>query len=474
MPTPKLSDASEKRIITALEAASGLMEDGTHPTDAIYKVAKDMRMPAGHIQLMVNAVNTGKTNEHRLSADDLFKKAEEFPLADAHAILSRLYPDTIKTAAAVRRESEVSEVYKRPPRLEGLQKQAAAPPLPALPKPAPYPTDPNIPYEQAAVLMKKAEVARDEARLDAARLHDQCVKLAGDLMTYFRRPGCLPFGEVAYNANELFGTRGQSLMTMLADRLPTSITKRAAITMHAARMDKAPYSLIRQVLEVSRDYFTKKSDYQSALAEVARTARESLLPFVCRPNTGRSVLADLSLPTDDLGREKDAGFFSALGGGVGAYGGQRLAQGVMQKMPGYTPDQQKRESEYLTKLLDPSHEIDIRNIQAEAMLNNLMANDEVISTHHPQDVLDAYNEVSQMAPHASTQTALMRDLIRKRLSGGAGALDTFTLDSLVGTNNKLKQRDDANAPNLNVLQAYGVIPNAQSGAAKSASVLADG
>jgi hypothetical protein len=45
--------------------------------------------------------------------------------------------------------------------------------------------------------------------------------------------------------------------------------------------------------------------------------------------------------------------------------------------------------------------------------------------------------VSQLAPHAATQPAVMGPLLRKWLQ--QGNLDTFESDQLVGTEHKLKQ-----------------------------------
>src|SRR3954469_14300961 len=93
----KLTKESEERILDSLEEVRGLLSEGTHPTDAIVKVASERKIPAGHIQIMVSAVNVGRTNEQRVSAEELFKKAEEFPLANTHDVLKRLYPDQVKT-----------------------------------------------------------------------------------------------------------------------------------------------------------------------------------------------------------------------------------------------------------------------------------------------------------------------------------------------------------------------------------------
>jgi hypothetical protein len=61
----------------------------------------------------------------------------------------------------------------------------------------------------------------------------------------------------------------------------------------------------------------------------------------------------------------------------------------------------------------------------------------VISSYHPQEVTEAFNQVSQLAPHAAAQPAVMGPLLRKWLQ--QGHIDTFEGDQLVGTEQKLKQ-----------------------------------
>jgi hypothetical protein len=99
------------------------------------------------------------------------------------------------------------------------------------------------------------------------------------------------------------------------------------------------------------------------------------------------------------------------------------------------------QSGVLNKLTDPRHEAELRNIQAEAMLTDLMANDDVISGYDPAEVTRHYGEISQLSPRASTQSGLMRALLRKRLQQGAP--DPFELDMLIRMENGLRQAGGA-------------------------------
>ena len=78
-------------------------------------MASQRAIPPGHISLMVAAYNTGRTTRHREAHSSLLDKAADFPIADAPAILERLYPSKVKSAAAIERESGVQVGFSLSP-----------------------------------------------------------------------------------------------------------------------------------------------------------------------------------------------------------------------------------------------------------------------------------------------------------------------------------------------------------------------
>jgi hypothetical protein len=57
------------------------------------------------------------------------------------------------------------------------------------------------------------------------------------------------------------------------------------------------------------------------------------------------------------------------------------------------------------------------------MLNDFLSNDPVLSGYGRDEVLNAFNQVSQLAPHAARQPAVMRGLLRRMLQQ-EGVLET--------------------------------------------------
>ena len=73
----------------------------------------------------------------------------------------------------------------------------------------------------------------------------------------------------------------------------------------------------------------------------------------------------------------------------------------------------------------------LKNIRSSAAISDLMANDDIIGAHHPEDVAFHFNEISNIAPESSTNVAIMRPLLRKRLEGGGAAIDPTDVQQML-------------------------------------------
>ena len=95
------------------------------------------------------------------------------------------------------------------------------------------------------------------------------------------------------------------------------------------------------------------------------------------------------------------------------------------------------ERETVAELFDPGHEAEMNRIRTTAMLSEFMSTDPIISTYDQDEVTSVYNHISQLAPRASLQPALMRGLMRKMLQQ-QDTLEAFDVDQLAGIEAKLK------------------------------------
>jgi|GEM_PF-6910844 len=138
----------------------------------------------------------------------------------------------------------------------------------------------------------------------------------------------------------------------------------------------------------------------------------------------------MSNELDDL-FEKDAGIMDLVG--IGSVAGElkkRLTAGK-------PPSPKETEEKMIGELFDPTHDAEMRRIKMQAMLNDFLANDPVISTYDPDEVLDAFNQVSQLVPRSSVQPAVMRGQLRKLLQQ-QDAMEPFEANQLVEVEKGLK------------------------------------
>ncbi len=452
----KLSKASEKRLMIALEKAASLISTGLHPNEAIIKAAGDEKVPSGHIKLMVNAINTGTTNAHRTSKKDPLEKAADFPLADVPAILNVLYPDKVKSAAIEIRETTISDEYKIPPRWVKAAQTSIKPTIqvPALTEKKYEPArDEFTATKKAQAALDRLRITHDAAREELSSVVDASIKAAHDLEEYFLTPGAFNYDEVKENSVLMFGKAAEAVFSHIEKR---GSAKR---NMHPVDTNKAPYSYVQRLIKISGDFHEKAAAYGAAQKSLIDETRKFYDPFVLSPSLGHSVLTGLSSLMQKSAEPAKTWLGDVVRGGFGMMAGGDTAKGIAKNIPGTRPPSEKEELDDLRSVLDPSHESEIRNIQSEALLNDLMANDEVVSGYDPEEVLDAFNEISQMTPYAANKKVIMRDLLRKRLAGGGQALDQFTIGDTLKSQQTLKDLNTVPEVNISVLRSLGILPN---------------
>lgn len=438
----KLNKQAEQKLTAALEKVAELVADGAHPNEAIVKIASEEGIPAGHINLMVSAFNTGRTETQRKVCDDVFEKAAEFDLADAGDILKEMYPDTVKTAAEVKIESVISPEYSLPPLWHrDLVKKATfnqtLPPLQT--KSGKVVTEvPALPVD-AMSLMKKAHASVKDTqreienrRGEVSNLNDALLDSITKLAEYFQRPGCEPFLSVKNNMVRTFGKQASTLFTILESK-NRKLSKQASSDREyfsLVNFQQEPYNLVRNCMDIAAKYLEKKSAFEDFEKSAKAQMEERILPFgeVQNPQVTYGVLESV---------EKRSFLETPL---TKAY--DDAAKGIYKDMAGMDVfDKDKAKAKAMESLQDPAHTAKLRNMQTSALLTDLMANDEIISSYDPEEVIHHYNEISQIAPRASSQEGVVRAVLRKRLAGGQSAIDPFEVGQLLDMENKIKDRD---------------------------------
>lgn len=457
----KITQETERKLMTVIEKTAEFVGAGMSPNDAIVKAAANGDLRPGEIGLVVHAYNTGRTTRQREMGDNPFEKAAEFELADTGQILERIYPSQVKTASAQSNSTVISPEYSYSPtpmlqRKQNWEKRAQhvdwrtinGKPIET---PEQYPTDPAQRVKVAMANIDRLRKSAEESRRVAADAFDQLGRTFTDLTTYFRRPDALPMPVVKEAVILLHGDKGEQLMDQLVRVTPAlsklanhqvgksllGVTKRAQFGTSVDELDcmAQPFDMVAKIMQQIDDYKEKKAAHQQMVATFDKEAGESILPFVS-PAVSGSILG----PSSDS--EKSAFDFTSPLKTLGTYSlVQRTMGPIASKLKGdgdEDPYQTKAVNKTVNALNDPSHENKLREINTQAMLQDLMLNDPVISGYDPHEVTGAFNDISQISPSVSDQKMLMQSLLRKRLQ--QGTLDTFDQDQLLGFESKLRQQ----------------------------------
>ncbi len=492
-----LTKAAEDKLIGTLGQVAELTNSGESPNEAIAKVASESRIPHGHIQLLVNAYNTGRSTAQRQSSDNVWDKSAEFPIAETDKILALMYPDNVKSAAEIQHDTSVAAEYSLFPgwveRFNAAHSKKADVNWKMVDKPAPLPREDNS-FDKAKADIKRAEDAVKEARYRAAYAFDTAIRLKDEIKDYLKTAGAQTFDNVRTNVLALHGDQAEQLLDQIASEEPVLLKK----ANRQARLCPAVgpvYQLVADCIEATEAYRLLKDDFETKEAQLSSVKHQLLYPF--RPERKWDEYKFIESPEELLNKsasgpapskKKDDNGPGAFQQGWSKYWGSKPERKPIDpdkipganKMMGYVPGmhsqwgyrlgqlidkppflrgsptnpayQAAREDAYKQYLKDqvagqykpsPDGSIDQNYdmINQEALLSDLLSSDDVLSQRNPHDVLQAYSSLKQIAPRASSNRETLKALLRDRLERG-GATSIFDLDTLVKVEKNLKSLEE--------------------------------
>lgn len=423
-----LSKEAETKLLAAIERAAALVNDGMSPNDAIIKSASDANIESGHVNIMVHAYNTGRTNKQREVGDDTLEKSADFPLADIDAVMAALYPSEVKTAAEIHKSTAVSTDYAISAagllarRNAALTKAAAA--KEALPEKtyAPYPRDEHSAAMREYSRKQSEKRAAEELRRQTTDAYSKAAVAMETLQEYFRNPANMSFPDAVRETGLRVGDDAVSVLKKLAEVYPYLNKQADSKTDHFGRCE--PCELVEQVLQHLDEYNELKKKSEALMPAKVEKKAEPVI-------TTGSILyepANAPLTLKEAAGERGSSnpFSFSPRKTLGGLGSSMVGEGFTSVFD-QSPD--KLRARALMSLTDPEHERKLHNIRSRGVLHDLILNDPVISGYDPAEVANAYNELAELAPSFTSSSAVMSSLLRKRLQ--AGQLADFDLKQIV-------------------------------------------
>jgi hypothetical protein len=83
----------------------------------------------------------------------------------------------------------------------------------------------------------------------------------------------------------------------------------------------------------------------------------------------------------------------------------------------------------------------------------MLANDELLSGADPKQVVEYYNQLSEVAPRLAAHPLAARSLVRRWV--GQGGVDPHEVDQLLGMENRMKEQSK---PDMDMLRLTGGLP----------------
>lgn len=406
-----LSPQDEERLMRAVREAGELVDSGTDPQQAIAKLARDNKFTPGEIEMLCHAYNTGRQLCQFREQKSLLDKLADYPLADARSVIRDVYGSdrSVKHAASTLDYHLPPSSWRPVVRHRSVVVKTAA----VSRRPAAGPRERFGTYERVKQAYEAARIEACQARRDL----DAALTAVTD---YFRRDlrDRQPLAAVEKAAMTQWG----SSVGLVFDALVAALRlreKRAAdglpVLTRPLDLRAEPFVSLRRVVDAASRVAVAEARLRKVASAYA-AARDAVVgPEVGpryrppRPASDGLLLTAAESPT--LIPEKQA-FTMPM---VGMYVGTSVSR-ALGPQPPKTKDKLIRD--VYDELTSPTHQAQLRNIRAQAVLAELMTDPESpLSGHDPKEVLRHYNEIVRLAPRLADQPAALRPLLARRLQG---------------------------------------------------------
>ena len=411
-----MDKTQESEVIAAVMDSIKLANDGMSPSAAVAKSAMDRGYGKDITNRMVEAFNVSKTRKHQKEASDE-DKAASFPIACPDEVSAIMYPENIKAPDKVAAAEWLPDECGR---VEDRFFDKVLPKLAMDVTPASHDgVDANTMFDRTTREMNSLTLSLKIAHDDMANAQYHMLDSSRELAGYFKELYHEPFDVVEKVAVIKYGGRAHKLMDFIAemagvqgkvDRASKEFDKTASVHVYDSR-----------VLDLVDSTVHWTDAYASAAREYVKVS-EAHTSYKEAYEVHRDALA--------TGQVKQALVSRFLTKTTSSFLGNLAAASLANR-----PQLEEEARRFQAEVLDPSVEAERRSIDAQVMLHDFMANDEVLSKANPQQVVSAFNEISALTPRASKSPLVMRALLRKAVE--STAFDPHEAATILGLESEL-------------------------------------
>ena len=445
----KLSESQVKTLNTAIDKTMDIIDSGNvDPNDAIIKVAQDMKLTKDYIPVIVAAYNNGTQYATREKGHSITEKTAKFKLADETIICNKLYNNNTKSAGYYKTGDDFFDLPISVTLSNSDKKYANL-----LYAPVPEYTT----KKASAEYMFKAEQhitdsvnsIRDDVSMEKQAAADAYNDAIKDLAYYLRRVDAPSVPYAMKLASIVHGNEGVAIIK--------DATKRFSLPLKTKQLEPVIPASSQFYKECSL-CITKLAEYNKACDDelsALHACADMLKPVVTKRVNSiykQSSSSNMS-PSYFFQKKKDSVkqaasiLPEALSNSRHDARGRKLTNSDLSGLEALLKPQWRDLNVYehniMRSLDDPEHESKLRDIAVSANIADLINTDEYLSDKDPEEVIDAYNELMEIAPEIHNKKPLLRAALRQYMESGGIDVQSLGLIGDIGRKTE-SRRDDAN------------------------------
>lgn len=433
----QISHKTAGKLVAATGKICDYVNDGATPTEAAVKVATETNLLPSQIEMICRSYNAAAVNEARRDGGTFVEKYAAVEKVNPADVLDKLFPSKVKAA----NDSLVAEVYR--PQASRRVKVAKEKAKPQYARPecdcgcGERPTYCKFAgmsrYKRASLLRDELQEIRGQVRRIRTDMVSKVAKVA-DSLTASQARDINYLLSVRKIAEDLYGEPGRLLVDRaVAKKTPGFLQKKYAADLETfpGRQVKLAYDRNFPVIKAVREAINALEKFSNAsksyIAHGVRIRRK-----LAELTTDESQYADEAaiMPPGVSGKDiwnenwdKVSAVLPAL---VGA-GALQLWRDEHGGGSDSSKDKKDKLVEMRLKLNDPQHNMELRRIESEAMLNKMLEDDSVISSYPPDQIAKAFEELETSVPGLIENQLLLRANLRRQLQGNLTPMEAASV-----------------------------------------------
>ena len=408
-------NTTERKIFAAHKKAGEYCGSGMAPTKSLIKVANENDLNPEMTKRVAEMLNISLTKSFMKSASD---KTANFPLADCKEAIDEIFTKVAIHKVAKEEPNSFSSRHSIKRKYTNSNDHEFF----AFVKTADYKENISDIVMQAEGAKSNLKVEISKCAQDLLKVESECLNSYSDIISHFRTS----VDPSAYSKFETqcysdYGTKVAHYLNSIHEQLnegtergDVEVCKRAHYFVQRDINNKFD-ALMQQTLEINKIaklLADKKEELKSFEAnttefykKVANDGKEEVNDY--------SDLVDFSLSKVAISQDSLPAIMQSRG---------------LNAVLSADASEPSKARTTLNKLPGDTFDMEVDNIRRQAILADLMNNDEIISKQNPQDVASAYNTLLSLSPSTTLQREVVRSVLRN--STANQSTDPFTASQI--------------------------------------------